>query len=106
LPLKERKELIIDAINGLGPPHSEEVPSSPNPELQEQVARWMARSRLSPEAAVLLSALQQRTGAAALTAKLLESAAAGGPLLAESAEERWLATFAHEVLRPAASTEA
>ncbi|HWL85858.1 MAG TPA: 1-acyl-sn-glycerol-3-phosphate acyltransferase [Polyangiaceae bacterium] len=94
LPLKERKQAVLDAINRLGPELSEEVPHAPNPTLAERIEQW-GRTRVTADAAVLFSALDAASSPrSALTEKLLAGARAGRLDPGTGAEERWLATLA------------
>ena len=47
LPLKERKQVVIDAINGLGPGPEREEPSAPDPAFADRVETWRARTGTS-----------------------------------------------------------
>jgi acyl transferase domain-containing protein/3-hydroxymyristoyl/3-hydroxydecanoyl-(acyl carrier protein) dehydratase/1-acyl-sn-glycerol-3-phosphate acyltransferase len=100
LPLKERKEVIIEGINGIGPKNSEEIPSLPNGALQERVGHWLQRPNLSAENAVLLAALELYRPEAALTRVLLERARTGQPGRAVTPEEQWLANFEQQLFGP------
>jgi acyl transferase domain-containing protein/3-hydroxymyristoyl/3-hydroxydecanoyl-(acyl carrier protein) dehydratase len=58
LPLKERKQVIIDAINGLGPSAVDEVPSEGDPAFATAVADWTERTGATPEHATLWCTLE------------------------------------------------
>ena len=99
LPLKERKQLVLDAINGLGPGPQQEAPAAPDPAFAARVEAWRARSGTSPERAALLATLEgmttYRSGA---TRRLVEAARQGKAPAGDGPEERWLAGLARWLL--------
>ncbi|WP_394833699.1 polyketide synthase dehydratase domain-containing protein [Pendulispora rubella] len=101
LPLKERKQCIIEAINGLGPACSDEQPSAPNPELKSAVQSWIRATGVVASDAVLFSVLNAaRTTRSALTERLLEGARTGKLVLGGSTEEQWLGALALRLFGP------
>ncbi|MBL8685251.1 MAG: polyketide synthase dehydratase domain-containing protein [Myxococcales bacterium] len=56
LPYKDRKALVIDAINGLGPGVEREEPSPASPEFERTVRAWSERSGASLEHSAILAA--------------------------------------------------
>jgi 1-acyl-sn-glycerol-3-phosphate acyltransferase len=99
LPLKERKQVVIDAINGLGPGPEHETPYPPDPAFAEQVEAWRARTGTTAERAALLATLDAlprfRSEA---TPRLLEAARTGEPVSGDDPASRWLAGFARWLL--------
>jgi acyl transferase domain-containing protein/3-hydroxymyristoyl/3-hydroxydecanoyl-(acyl carrier protein) dehydratase/1-acyl-sn-glycerol-3-phosphate acyltransferase len=93
LPLKERKQVVIDAINGLGMAAADEAPSAPDPAFRDRVEAWRERAG-SPERAALLATLEalpeHRSEA---TQRLIEGARAGRIEAGEDPAGRWLAGF-------------
>jgi hypothetical protein len=94
LPLKERKQVVIDAINGLGPGPAREAPSAPDPAFGARVEQWMARAGMTPEKAALAATLEalphlrsEATGR--LVSALREGRALGG----DEPREQWLEGF-------------
>ena len=59
LPYKERKDRVIDAINGLGPAASEESPLPPDLEFGAAAREWSDSTGASPEHAALFETLQR-----------------------------------------------
>jgi 1-acyl-sn-glycerol-3-phosphate acyltransferase len=100
LPLKERKQVIIDGINGIGPQNSEEIPCAANDALRERVNHWLQRPNISGENAVLLAALELYRSEAALSQAFLERARTGRRSPAVTPEEHWLANFERQLFGP------
>ena len=101
LPLKERKQAIIDAINGLGPACSDEQPSAPNPELTSAVQSWIRATGVLASDAVLFSVLNaSRAPRSTLTLRLLEGVKTGRLPLGNSPEEQWLGALALRLFGP------
>ena len=97
LPLKERKQVVIDAINGLGPQHEE--PGAADPAFGERVEEWRARTGTSPERAALLATLEGLPSVRSeATRRLVEAAREGRAVEGEGPEEQWLAGFARWLL--------
>jgi acyl transferase domain-containing protein/3-hydroxymyristoyl/3-hydroxydecanoyl-(acyl carrier protein) dehydratase/1-acyl-sn-glycerol-3-phosphate acyltransferase len=97
LPLKDRKDAVLAALNTLGPGASD-TPSEPDPAFAAQVDAWRARTGCSPEAAVFQATL---AGASAPESeavhRLLEGARSGLLILGESPADRWLGDFARSL---------
>ncbi|MEO7331526.1 MAG: hypothetical protein ABI193_23330, partial [Minicystis sp.] len=94
LPLKERKQVVIDAINGLGPGPARETPSAPDPAFGERVGAWQSRTGTTPEKAALLATLEALpTVRSEATRRLVEAAWEGKAPGGDEAQERWLAGF-------------
>jgi hypothetical protein len=95
LPLKERKQVVIDAINGLGPGPAREEPSAPDPAFGERVTAWQARTGTTAEKAAMLATLEAlpvvRSEA---TRRLVEATRDGRAIEGDDPRERWLAGFA------------
>ena len=106
LPLKERKQLVLDAINGLGPGPQEEVPAAPDPAFAARVEAWRTRSGTSPERAALLATLEGLTAyRSEATRRLVEAAREGRAPAGEGPEERWLAGLARWLLAEPATQQ-
>ena len=98
LTLKDRKKLVIDAINGLGPTAEQELPGAPDPAFAEAVAAWQSRAA-GPERATLLATLDGMTEhRSAATRRLVAEARAGQVTDGEDAAARWLARLARWLL--------
>jgi acyl transferase domain-containing protein/3-hydroxymyristoyl/3-hydroxydecanoyl-(acyl carrier protein) dehydratase/1-acyl-sn-glycerol-3-phosphate acyltransferase len=57
LPYKDRKTMVISAINGLGPDLATEAPAESDPAFTAAVDRWIAETGATPENAVLFTTL-------------------------------------------------
>ncbi|WP_437302134.1 beta-ketoacyl synthase N-terminal-like domain-containing protein [Sorangium sp. So ce388] len=107
LPLKERKQVVIDAINGLGPAPLHEEPTPPDPAFADRVDAWVARTGASPERATLLATLDaQADHRSEATRRLVEGARAGQIAGDASPEGRWLAGLARWLLGAGGAPEA
>ena len=100
LPYKERKERVIDAINGLGPAASEEVPLPPDPGFAAAAEEWAARTGASPEHAALFETLRRLDAPGEEISLLLAGARAGRLALRDDARGRWLAELARRLYGP------
>jgi 3-hydroxymyristoyl/3-hydroxydecanoyl-(acyl carrier protein) dehydratase/1-acyl-sn-glycerol-3-phosphate acyltransferase len=96
--LKDRKQLVIDAINGLGPAAAQELPGAPDPAFAAAVAAWQARAA-GPERATLLATLDEMTEhRAAATGRLVADARAGQVADGVDAAAQWQARLARWLL--------
>jgi hypothetical protein len=99
LPLKERKQFVIDAINGLGPAPLHERPTAPDAAFAARADAWMTRTGVSPERATLLATLDAQTAhRSEATRRLVEGARAGRVVTGADPAGRWLAGFARWLL--------
>lgn len=62
LPYAQRRKMIMDRINGLGPAVDKETPLPPNPDFASNVAAWKKKTGASEEQAVLFKALEMLPG--------------------------------------------
>ncbi len=100
LPLKERKDRVISAMNDLGPSHADEQPSDPNPDFAEQVAEWQDLTGVDSEHAVLYRVLAGTRHPSEPIARLLQGASEGELRLGNSQADRWLAELARRLFGP------
>jgi 3-hydroxymyristoyl/3-hydroxydecanoyl-(acyl carrier protein) dehydratase/1-acyl-sn-glycerol-3-phosphate acyltransferase len=100
LPYKERKELVVGAINALGPPHSDEQPLPGDPALLGAASAWAERTGASAEHAVILETLRRMPAPGAELSQLLAGAAAGLLEVEDDVRGRWLAELAARLLGP------
>jgi 1-acyl-sn-glycerol-3-phosphate acyltransferase len=100
LPYKERKELVIDAINALGPSAAEETPPAGDPAFAAAAAAWAERTGASIEHAVLLETLRRLAAPGEAVALLLAGARSGRLELADDDRGRWLAELARRLYGP------
>ena len=100
LPYKERKERVIDAINGLGPAASEEVPLPADPEFEAAAREWAARTGARLEHAALFETLRRLEAPGEEVSSLLAGARQGGVVLRDDARGLWLAELARRLFGP------
>ncbi len=78
VPYGPRKQLVIDAINGLGPAAASETPTVGDPAFAERVAQWQQdHPGVSEEHAVLARILTERTGRCDESSSVLEGTGSG-----------------------------
>ena len=97
LPYKERKGVVIDAINALGPPNALEQPAAPDPEFAAVVREHVAKTGVSEEHAVLFETLARVSEPCAAVSRLL-AARGGGLTFSDTPEDRWLAELGRRLL--------
>jgi 1-acyl-sn-glycerol-3-phosphate acyltransferase len=100
LPYKERKERVIDAINGLGPAVAEEGPYPPEPAFAAAAEAWGASTGASPEHAALYETLRRLDATGEEVSLLLAGARAGHLVLRDDARGHWLAELARRLYGP------
>ena len=101
LPYKERKERVIDAINGLGPAASEEIPFPPDPGFAAAAAEWASRTGASPEHAALFETMRRLRWPRGRRSLCCSPAPGTGRLeLRDDARGRWLAELARRLYGP------
>jgi 1-acyl-sn-glycerol-3-phosphate acyltransferase len=102
VPMRERKALVLDAINALGPEPSEEEPFPGDPELAARADAWNARTGCGAEHAVVLEVLRDLAEPSAGIARLIAAAEGADLDLDDSAEDAWLGEMAVRLLGPGA----
>jgi len=90
----ERKQLVVDAVNALGPSNEEEQPLPPRPELAAAVGEWVAHTGASPEHATILRVLQRVPDPCPETSRLLAAVTSGRLEVGTGPTEEWLAELA------------
>jgi len=97
LPLKDRKDAVLDALNALGRADAD-TPSPPDPAFTAEVEAFQARTGCTPEDAVFYATL---AGASAPESegvrRLLEGARAGQLIVSDDPADRWLGDFAQSL---------
>jgi 3-hydroxymyristoyl/3-hydroxydecanoyl-(acyl carrier protein) dehydratase/1-acyl-sn-glycerol-3-phosphate acyltransferase len=94
-----RKNLVIDAINGLGPDNAVEAPFAGDADFADDVAAWKADKGVTEEHAALLRVLQERPDPSAPVKALLHAAATGEALeLGDSERDAWMGVLAEWTL--------
>ena len=103
LPLKDRKDAVLAAINALGP-GSLDTPSAPDPVFAAQVEAWQKRTGCAPEDAVFHATLAGASSLESEAVRLVEGARTGQLLLGDDARDRWLGDFAQSLFGSADPT--
>jgi 1-acyl-sn-glycerol-3-phosphate acyltransferase len=83
---KERKPIVLDALNALGPDHATEEPCAPDPEFAAAVDAHARAHGVSPEHAVLQQTLARLTSPSESVERLLGSRVSG-----TTEHDRWFA---------------
>ncbi|MEO6420101.1 MAG: 1-acyl-sn-glycerol-3-phosphate acyltransferase, partial [Polyangiaceae bacterium] len=100
LPYKDRKTVVISAINGLGPDLASETPAAPNPVFAEAVERWMAHTGATHENAVLFTTLATLVDPSEHVRALCAGAAAGKLRVGSDPMGQWLGELARRLYGP------
>jgi 1-acyl-sn-glycerol-3-phosphate acyltransferase len=91
IPLKERKQVVIDALNALGPPLAAEQPLAPDPAFEADVRAWEARTGVQPEHAALRTAITRLPTIESEGMRRILAATTADSLNDGTAEGAWLA---------------
>jgi hypothetical protein len=101
LPYKDRRDRIVDAINGLGPALADETPMPGDPRFAGEVRNWMDRSGASESSSVLLATLRAgEKHASAEVRAILQAMTSDQLLVDDDTKGRWLATLAERLYGP------
>jgi hypothetical protein len=76
----ERKALVVNAINALGPANRDEVPTPPNPAFAKKATAWQKKHKVSLENAILGVVLSEREEACEETQLVLNGKLPKGDL--------------------------
>ena len=101
LPYKERKAVVIEAINALGPNNAEEEPMSPDPAFAACVSERARRTGASAEHAALFEMLAELSAPGDEVQALLRGARQGRLSLPATPVGVWLAELARRLYGPA-----
>ncbi|MDD2744411.1 MAG: polyketide synthase dehydratase domain-containing protein, partial [Rhodocyclaceae bacterium] len=104
LPLKERKERVIAAMNALGPDLATEVPLPGDARFAAEVEAWQQRTGATPEDAVLFATLAERKNPGAEIKALIAGAHAGQLSVTDDPRSQWLGQFAQRLFGPKGPT--
>jgi len=96
----ERKALVIDAINGLGPLNADETPCAPDPDFEASVKAWAEQTGVSESDAVLLRILQESAEMVPDVSRLVEASRSGTLEVAETPRDQWLGVLARRLFGP------
>ncbi|MEM6790496.1 MAG: 1-acyl-sn-glycerol-3-phosphate acyltransferase [Myxococcota bacterium] len=97
LPYRERKQLVIDGINALGPDNATEQPHAGDPRFAARVAARGKDTDASPEHATLFEVLAERPDLGRDAAALVAGFDAGGITLDDDARGHWMAELARRL---------
>jgi 1-acyl-sn-glycerol-3-phosphate acyltransferase len=100
LPLKERKDVVIAAMNALGPGLATETPLPGDPQFAAAAEQWRARSGATPEDSVLFTTLAGLRNPGAEVKRLLEGARSGRLHVAPDPRSQWLGRLAKRFFGP------
>ena len=94
LPLKERKDLVIAAMNALGPDMSTEVPLPGDAQFGVAAEGWRSRTGATAEDAVLFTTLAGLRNPGAEVKAMLEGARGGKLTVTSDPRSQWLGRLA------------
>ena len=97
LPYKDRKEVVIAAINSLGPDVMAEIPSEPDLAFNTAVNEWIGRTGSTPEDAVFFTTLAMLAEPGEEVRTLCDGARQGQLVVGSGARAEWLARFAEKL---------
>jgi 1-acyl-sn-glycerol-3-phosphate acyltransferase len=100
LPLKARKDLVLAAMNGLGPALADEVPLTGDTSFPTEVQAWRTRTGASLENAVLFTTLASLKTPGAEVQAMLEGAFAGQFNVSDDARSQWLGQLSRQLFGP------
>lgn len=98
IPLRERKKLVLDAINGLGPSNDVEEPFPADPEYAARVEATMAEYGTTHEHATILTVLRDLENPGIETRQILEAANGGDWDVGEGDKGEWMAEIGRRLL--------
>ena len=90
VPLRERKDLVLQAINALGPPNSEEEPFPADPAYEARVEAAMTHHGITHEHATILTVLRDLENPGPETRQLLAAADGGTWEPGEAERGAWM----------------
>ncbi len=91
--LKDRKQRVIDGINRLGPPNSEEAPFAGAPEFEQRCLDWSKKTGATPAFAVIYRVLEELQHRSPEADRILR-AARGEVELGDSEMDQWMVEIA------------
>ncbi|MBX2797451.1 MAG: polyketide synthase dehydratase domain-containing protein [Myxococcales bacterium] len=94
LTYKDRKDLVVAAMNSFGPPHTEETPFPGDPALEAATQAWVQRTGAERPHAALLQVLIEADDLTEATQRLIAGASSGQLDLGDSPQDRWLSELA------------
>jgi hypothetical protein len=100
LPLRERKTVVLEAINSLGSDHATEEPLPGDTAFAEKVAAWQAKTGVDAEHAAVLEALREVDSPSEPIARLLAAAKSQQLDIDDTPEDQWLGELARRLFGP------
>jgi 1-acyl-sn-glycerol-3-phosphate acyltransferase len=97
LSYRERREKVLEAINGLGPSAAVEQPIEMDPDFEAAVHQWMHRTGASLGHAAIFRMLEELDSPSAPIRELLVGARAGTFAVPNTTEGQWLAELARRL---------
>ena len=94
LPLKERKDVVLAAMNSLGPDLNAEVPLPGDAQFGVAAEEWRSRTGATPEDAVLFTTLAGLQSPGTEVKSLLDAARSGRMTLTSDPRSQWLGRLA------------
>ena len=91
----ERKRMVIDAINALGPSNENEAPNEGDPGFADRALAWQKKHGVTHEHAVLGCVLNETTAPVADVQRLLDNGNASD--LGDKPEDHWLAELGRRI---------
>ncbi|WP_437735121.1 beta-ketoacyl synthase N-terminal-like domain-containing protein [Sorangium sp. So ce1335] len=98
LTYKDRKELVISGINGLGPSNEVEQPFPGDPAFAASVDAWMAEAGVGHEDATIFRVLEACADPTPETAAILEAARTGRLVPPDARRADWLRKLAARLI--------
>jgi hypothetical protein len=100
MPLRDRVERVVTAINALGGAHDAQTPLPPDPDLTDRVARWQRRTGADEAFAVAWQVLETVADPSEDTMVLRLAAQTGGYSSDGTPRGDWLAAIAGRMFGP------
>jgi acyl transferase domain-containing protein/3-hydroxymyristoyl/3-hydroxydecanoyl-(acyl carrier protein) dehydratase len=100
LPYKDRKAVVISAINSLGPELAAETPAPPDPKFAAAVEAWIARTGATYEDAVFFTTLATLENPGDEARLLCDGAHEGRLYLGDDPRDAWLKQLAERLFGP------
>ena len=98
IPYGPRKQLVVDAINALGPSNAVEEASPSDPVVAESVGRWMAQAEVTAPYAAIWRVIEGLADREPWMQRLVVGGQAGALSLPDTAEGRWIAELGRWIL--------
>jgi hypothetical protein len=100
MPYKDRKELVVAAINATGPANAVEEPFPGDPELAARVEERVARTGVDEPHAVLMEVLAARADLHPASAAVVEGDRKGSLAVGSDPLGQWLGELARRLYGP------